>query len=120
MDRKMISLVDDDSSIVESLQIILEGEGYAVVSATNGADLKKDIKKNIPNLFILDYRLPRENGAQLTRFLKRNAPTRQVPIMIISANQKIEAITQEAGADDFLEKPFDIDVFLKKVKKLTL
>ncbi len=120
MDKKKISLVDDDSSIVESLQIILEGEGYAVVSATNGADMKKNIKKDIPNLFILDYRLPRENGAQLTKFLKKNVTTRQVPIMIISANQKIETIVQEAGADDFLEKPFDIDVFLKKVRRLTL
>lgn len=117
--KKKIILVDDDPSILESLQIVLEYEGYGVTVADSGADLKKIIKKQVPDIFILDYQLPRENGTQITKYLKKNTTTKHIPIIIISANHKVEVEVEEAGANDFLEKPFDIDAFLEKVKKYT-
>lgn len=116
MEIPFVLLVDDDSAILESFKIILEHEGYRVFTATNGLELKAQLAKKIPDLILMDYNLGEENSEMLTRELKGNSKTSNIPIIIISADAKFRALAISMGADDFIEKPTEITLLLSKIK----
>lgn len=115
--KKKITVVDDDPTILESLQILLTDEGYEVNLASSGEDFEKSLSGVVPDLVLLDYLLPGKNGIELTRSLRKQSGTEAVPVIIISASHQVEKEVCEAGASAFLEKPFDINALLDLVKK---
>ncbi len=109
-----ILVVDDDEGIVEVIQIVLEGEGYTVRTATNG-DCLQDLADNLPNLILLDVLLSGDDGRDICKSLKRNEATRHVPVIMLSAHSDASKVADAGGADDFLEKPFDVDRLIEIV-----
>lgn len=114
---KKIFIADDDPSIVEVIKIVLKDGGYNVVSTTSGRDVEKEIMKCRPDLILLDIWMSGFDGREITKKLKLNDQTRDIPIIVISALSDTRQIAKEIHAEGFLEKPFDIYTLLKKVKE---
>ena len=114
MSKKKIMVVDDDAGIVQALQLILEDEGYDVTAIMDGQAVK-DMEADVPDLLLLDIWMSGLDGRDICRHLKSRDRTRNLPIIICSANRDTENIAREAGADGFLTKPFELDDLLGKV-----
>ena len=112
---KRILVVDDDPGIQDIFKIILESAGYIVEIVSNGEDLLED-KYTIPDLFLLDKRLSGIDGIDICHHLKSRKTTAHIPVIMVSANPGIGILSRKAGADDFIEKPFDIKHMLEMVK----
>ncbi len=106
---KAILLAEDDRSISEVMQIILEDEGYSVTHARNKIEITNALKKMLPDLIFLDIRLGGEDGEQIASELRTGTETSSIPLLILSADSKTENIAARVGADGYLLKPFDMD-----------
>ncbi|MDQ2713843.1 MAG: response regulator transcription factor [Chloroflexota bacterium] len=115
MSQKIL-VVDDDPAIGDVLQLILKEEGYEVEIQTNGQGAWQ-LQAPFPGLLLLDIRLSGMDGRTICQHLKSQASTRQVPIIIISATKGAQQIASEAGADDFIAKPFELRDMLAMVTK---
>jgi DNA-binding response OmpR family regulator len=113
--KKKIMVADDDSAIVDALTLILEDAGYEVISETNGKTVPTIFAQK-PDLVLLDIWMSGVNGRDICIKLKRNDKTKNIPVIMISANRDTEQIAKEAGANDFIAKPFQMDSLLNKVK----
>lgn len=116
MDMTKILVVDDDPGILESTQLLLEFEGYEVDTASCGDSLYK-LDNNLPDLILLDIWLSGENGGDIAKVLKSKSLTKNIPIILFSANRDIEIIQQTCGADDCIAKPFQFEDLLTKLRK---
>lgn len=122
-----ILVVDDDPDIRDVLEDLLEGEGFEVVTANDGAESLEAIKKENPDLVILDLLMPVMDGFAVCKQLQdpRWSKWKDVPILILTSVR--EEVSQrryelETGlsmnVDDYIEKPIEPDVVLDRVKKL--
>lgn len=109
-------IADDDPGIVDAVSIMLEYEGYEVKSTMNGADLLM-MDSELPDLLLLDIWMSGNDGRDICRHLKQKTTTSKLPIVMISASRDIERSAIDAGANDFLAKPFEIDDLLKKIER---
>ncbi len=114
--KKKILIADDDPAILEVLAIFLEEVGYEVETTHDGHTLQT-FENGYPDVLLLDIWMSGVNGRDLCRFLKSQEETRNLPILLISANRDMERIAREAGADDFIAKPFDLDKLLNKIEQ---
>ncbi len=112
---KRILIVDDDPDILKFLQIILEEEGYAVVISDKGEYLEQLHNGGLPHLILLDVLLSGKDGREIVKYLKSQPETSHIPVIMFSAHPSAEETARQAGADDFMEKPFHIDVLLAKI-----
>ena len=116
--QKKILVVDDEPDILEFLQIIFEEAGYLVVTTDKGDYLEKLNNGPLPDLVLLDMLLSGKDGREIVKHLKSQEKTKHIPVIMFSAHPSAERTALEAGADDFVEKPFDIDVLLEKIGRL--
>jgi len=112
--QKKVMIADDDPGILDAVEAMLEFGGYQVSSTPNGATLL-DIRENFPDLLLLDIWMPGTDGRDVCKYLKAQERSKNMPIIMISASTELEKSAKEAGADDFLEKPFDMDELLQKI-----
>jgi len=117
MDKKKILVADDDSGILEAITLILEDEGYEIAATSDGDSIAGLCEQVHPDLLLLDIWLGGWNGKDICRCLKSMQATRDVPIIIFSANRDTAIIAREAGANDFIEKPFDMHDLIIKVQQ---
>jgi len=115
MSKKKILVVDDDTDILEFLQVILEEEGYDVLTTSKGEYVEQLHNGGLPNLILLDIFLSGKDGRAIARVLKSQDETKHIPILMFSAHPDAEKTARAAGADDFLAKPFEIDELLAKI-----
>ncbi len=110
-----IALVDDDKNILASVTMLLEQEGYHVRSYTDGASALTALTANPPDLAILDIKMPRMDGMELLRRLRQAV---EVPVIFLtSKDEEIdELMGLNAGADDYIRKPFSQRLLLERVK----
>ena len=113
---KRIIVVDDDPAILDSINLILTRAGYRVTAYTNAYPLLNG-QFELPDIFILDKQLPGLNGLDVCRFLKAQQSTGSIPVIMISASLYINSTAKEAGANNFLEKPFRMAELLTMVSK---
>lgn len=113
-----ILLVDDEESIVESIEYALKQEGFDVVCAFNGQEALQKIQLEKPNLIVLDLMLPELSGLEVCRILRRER--NEIPIIMLTAKgEEIDrVIGLEVGADDYLVKPFSLRELLARVRAL--
>ena len=113
-----ILVADDDSQICEALERSLRYEGYNVVTVTNGGLAISEIEKNPPSLLVLDINMPDVNGIQVTRYMRSVGI--DIPICILSARDEVKdrVAGLEAGADDYMTKPFAFEELLARIKAL--
>ncbi len=119
--KKRILVVDDDEAIIEMLVELLERDGrFEVRTATSGYDAGLLTHEFRPDLIILDFKLPDINGNVVCRTLRSNPAFEHVKIIIISGVVDKDEIEQllAAGADDFLQKPFEINELLARMARL--
>ena len=116
--KKTILVADDNEEILEVIQIVLEDEGYTVQTSLDGACFRH-MQGNLPNLILLDVLLSGEDGREICQQLKKDSRTRNIPVILISAHSKASEAAQMSGADEFLRKPFDLDVLVDLVKRYT-
>lgn len=114
--KKKILVADDDPAILDVLKIFLEDVGYEVEVTADGAKLH-DFQHGQADLLLLDVWMSGWNGRDICTYLKSQETTRQLPIILFSANKGIEHIARSAGADDFLAKPFELDELLDKLDR---
>ena len=110
-----IALVDDDKNILASVTMLLEQEGYHVRSFSDGASALTALTATPPDLAILDIKMPRMDGLELLRRLRQNA---DLPVIFLtSKDEEIdELMGLNAGADDYIRKPFSQRLLLERVK----
>lgn len=113
---KSILLVEDDENIGEVLeQAITQETPYIVVLAKNGHDALKSVEEIKPQLFILDYQLPRMNGIELYDRLHAMEGLQDVPALMISAQLPLQELKKRKIAG--MNKPIDLDDFLQTIEK---
>jgi DNA-binding response OmpR family regulator len=113
---KKILVADDDLAICESLQLMLEEDGYTVDITQDGGSLKK-LQKGMYDLVILDVWMSGHDGSKICMELKADKKTDTIPIILMTARRDAERIALDAGADDFIAKPFSMVDLLNKVAK---
>ena len=115
-----VMIVDDSPTDVQNLRNILTKAGHMVVEATNGQEALDRIKKEKPDLVVMDVVMPGVNGFQATRQLAKDPATASIPILVISSkNQEADRIwAMRQGAKDYLVKPVKEADLLAKLKPL--
>ena len=110
-----IALVDDDKNILASVTMLLEQEGYHVRSYTDGASALTALTATPPDMAILDIKMPRMDGMELLRRLRQAT---EIPVIFLtSKDEEIdELMGLNAGADDYIRKPFSQRLLLERVK----
>ncbi|MBC8032957.1 MAG: response regulator [Chitinophagaceae bacterium] len=114
---KLVMIADDDPDIVDVLQCIVEEEGYRVITTSNEATTE-DVRKHMPDLLLLDRWMLNTNGLTICQILKGDSATRHIPILMLTASGDIHQLAKNAGADEFMEKPFDMNTLLQKIEEL--
>lgn len=103
-----ILIVDDDTDTVMLMKYMLEGEGYAVSHANDASAAYRVVGERMPNLILLDLRLPgEEDGLAIARSLRAGTQTRHIPIVLFTANETLEnrMESDEIGIEAFVSKP---------------
>lgn len=114
--QKKILIADDDPAILDVLSLFLKDMGYQVETTLDGETLRT-LENGLPDLVVLDIWLSGWHGRDICRFLKSQEQTRKLPVLLVSANRETKSIAREAGADDFLAKPFDLEELLEKIER---
>lgn len=114
MARKKILVADDDPGIVDAMQILLEDEGYEVITTMDGETIAVMYEQK-PDLVFLDIWMSGMNGSTICQKLKADEKTKSIPIIMFSANRDTQDIAMQCGADGFLSKPFEIKELLEIV-----
>lgn len=116
--RATILIIEDDQPIRELLSFTLESAGYLPVEAASAEEGLVRLKDELPHLVMIDWMLPGMDGLALSRLLRQNKRTRELPIIMLTARgdetDRIEGL--DAGADDYVTKPFSPRELLARVK----
>ncbi len=105
----MVLIVDDEYIGRETLQSVLEGEGYDLEMAENGLQAIEKAKELLPDVILLDVMMPGMTGFEVCRHIRNDPQIAEIPIIILTALDDRESLLNalKAGADDFISKPFD-------------
>lgn len=106
--KKKVLLCDNDPDIIEIVSLILSGKGFDVKVATTCEEITSKIDTYSPDLIIMDLWIPEMGGEKATMMLKNSPRYKDIPIVILSANNEIELISKRSGADGYVAKPFEI------------
>lgn len=115
-----ILIVDDDLETIRLIGMVLQRQGYQIVTATNGAEALSLALKEQPNLILLDLMMPDMDGNQVTRKLRDNPKTSKIHILMFSAKNQVEdkVSSYEAGVDEFLTKPIHPAELVARIKSV--
>ncbi len=118
MSEGAVLLVDDDAPILRMLERTLAAEGYAVTAVADGGGARVQAERSTPDVFVLDVAMPGMDGLAVTRRLR--AKGLGVPILLLTARDAIEERVAglDAGADDYLVKPFDVAELTARIRAL--
>ncbi|MGE4513755.1 MAG: response regulator transcription factor [Chryseobacterium sp.] len=118
MKSKKIMVCDDDQGILDVLQMLLESEGFTVFTEINSTNLIKQIHTHKPDLLLLDLWMPLLSGDQVLKAIRNTGEIKDLSVIVLSASVDGHDIASDAGANDFVAKPFDLDVIVSKIEKL--
>ena len=113
-----ILVVDDDPAIREMIRLALVRGGYEVQEAGNALDARQTITSHPPDLILLDWMLPGQSGFEFARALQRDSGHNRIPVIMLTARDQEEdkVAALEAGADDYVAKPFSVTELLARIK----
>lgn len=106
---KRILIFDDDVDILSICSYILEEQGWEVSTSAHCNNILDTVRNNMPDVILMDNWIPDSGGVIATQTIKREADLKAIPVIYFSANNDIQSLAAQAGADTFLEKPFDLN-----------
>ena len=120
MPKETILIVDDEQDIIELIKYNLKNEGYAILTAQTGEQAVKIAEQSQPDLMVLDLMLPGIDGLEVTKYLKNNEQTRDMPIVMLTAKgEESDIVTGlELGASDYISKPFSPKVLVARIRAI--
>jgi DNA-binding response OmpR family regulator len=106
--KPLVLVADDDHDILTLVSFRLERAGYDVVGARDGEEALRLALERVPDLAVLDVMMPKLDGYEVTTRLRQNRATRRMPVILLTARVQEADIARgfEAGADDYVKKPF--------------
>jgi len=114
---KRVLVLDDDFDILNLVKTILTMNGYEAQTIANWEQLNSSLEQFKPNVLLLDISLAGANGIDICRNLKMNDRTKQLPVVLFSANIEMAKKASECGAADYLSKPFSIKELISAIEK---
>ena len=120
MSKKRILLVDDEQDMVFAVKMQLEGADFEVITAQDGQQALDKARREKPDLIILDIMLPKIDGYKVCRMLKFDEKYKKIPIILFTARvqKSDEQLGFSVGADAYITKPFESQIFLTKIRDL--
>jgi len=120
MAKRKILIVDDEPQVCQLVQDILEQNGYLITACHTTDEAFEKLRSGVPDLIILDLRLPTIGGLEFCRQLKSDQKTQKIPVMMLTVQdtETDKVIGLEAGADDYLTKPFGQRELLARIKAI--
>jgi DNA-binding response OmpR family regulator len=116
---KRILVVDDDDDVLETIELILEIGGYDVEPLNDASMVFERIAEFEPDLVLLDVVLGKIDGRTICSQIKSHEDTKNIPILMMSGLYDLEEVNEmECAPDDFMHKPFKMDILLDKIEKL--
>ena len=110
-----ILVVDDDIDILTVVQLVLDSNGFEVVAISKWQEIYSQIESFKPDLILLDVSLGSQDGRNICRQLKTDAATKNILIILFSANHNIQKSISDCFADKFISKPFDINDLIEGI-----
>jgi len=113
-----ILIADDEKSVRQLLELVLQAQGYEVLAARNGDHLVRMAQDNIPDVILVDLMMPGLDGYEAIRQLRNDTRTAHIPMIILTARSEPNDVVSgfETGADDYITKPFNIPELLARIK----
>jgi CheY-like chemotaxis protein len=119
VEAKRVLVVEDEEGIRTAVAEALADEGYAVVTATNGAEALQLVRATEPDAIVLDLMMPVMDGPAFLEACRREQRCAETPVLVVSAHRKLtELAATELRVDAFIPKPFELDVLLGAVGRL--
>jgi len=115
--KAKIAIIDDEKALVETLKSFLEERGFSVISAYDGVSGLELIKREKPDIVILDITMPELDGRDVLIQLKKNEDTKSIPVIMLTVKSEPFDVDygMELGADDYLPKPCEVHRLLKHI-----
>ena len=107
--NRKVFVFDDNTDILELCTIILEDAGYDIKTSSTSNNIIDQVMAYTPDIIFMDNWLPDVGGIDATRALKAHAQLKNIPVIYFSANNDVKSLADQAGADGYLSKPFDIE-----------
>jgi DNA-binding response OmpR family regulator len=119
-EQPLVLAADDDEDILDLVAFRLERSGYTVIVARDGEEALELAAKELPDLAVLDVMMPKVDGFEVTRRLRADETTSRMPIILLTARSQDADVQQgfDAGADDYLRKPFSPDELRARVQAI--
>jgi DNA-binding response OmpR family regulator len=116
----LILAADDDEDIRELVRFRLERAGYEVISAADGEEALRLARERNPDLLVLDHRMPKMTGIEVIRALRAEEETARIPAILLTASVQEQSVADgfEAGADDYIKKPFSPQELTARVQAI--
>ena len=115
-----VLIVEDEPHIVESLSFVLSREGFSVASVLDGEAAVESLRRDPPDLVILDVMIPRLNGFEVLKVAKSDPALKAIPVIVLTAKGQLQdrRLAEEIGSDGFMTKPFSNRDIVEQVRRL--
>jgi len=120
-ETKIVLIVEDDPICAELCSDLLTAQGYEAIHVTDGWKAMEEVAlEKRPNLILMDLQLPDISGLKASEMLKKSRAHAAIPIIAMTAFPSLwsEPACKEVGCDDYISKPFSVELFIKKVNTL--
>jgi len=117
MEKKCVLIYDDDVEILNVCKAILHTSNYRVETIQICENIVSDILTLKPDIVLMDLWIPSIGGENAVRCMRENPETKDIPVVLFSASDEIEKISERVNANSFLKKPFDIQTFKDTIRE---
>ena len=119
MAKPKVLIVDDESDITETLAYILQAKGFRPTIAYDGMECLKKISEEIPDMVLLDLKMPAMDGYEVCQTMRNGVKTKAIPVIILTSSGDTDSVAKahKVGASDYVVKPFNITTLLQKMRK---
>jgi len=115
--KKKILIYDDDEEILFLCKAILSTEDFEVETLSHCEKILSDIQSIKPHLILMDLWIPEIGGEKAIEIMKQNESTKQIPVLLFSANADIKDISKKVNANGYVAKPFAVSTFIETIQK---